>query len=75
MLPFLGNTTPTPLSCTCFFYLACSHGAALQHGQNYVTAYSRAFRPVLLWGRWERNGVAREAEASLLNSRMSSHEI
>lgn len=39
MLAFVGNTTPTPLSHACFFYLACSHGAVLQHGLIYGSAY------------------------------------
>lgn len=45
MLAFVGNTTPTPLSHACFFYLACSHGAVLQRGQIYGSAY---FRHVVL---------------------------
>lgn len=75
MLTFVGNTTPTPLSCACFSYLACSHGAALEHRQSYGSAFSCALCPMLLQRRWERNGVAGEAQASLPNSRVSAPAI
>lgn len=58
MLAHLGTTALTSLSCSCFFYLACSHGAAPQHRQSYGSAYSWALRPTVLWGR---NGIAGEA--------------
>lgn len=56
MLALLGNTALAPLSCACFFCLACSHGAALQHRQGYGSAFSWALCPTVLWGR---NGIAR----------------
>lgn len=75
MPAFVGNATPTSLSCACFFYLAGSCGAALQHRQSYRSAYSRALCPVLLQGRWERNRAAREASALLPKSSKSAPEI
>lgn len=51
MLAHLGNTALTVLSCACFFCLACSRGAALEHRQSYGRAYSWAFCPTVLWRR------------------------
>lgn len=75
MLAFVGNTTPTPLSCARFFFLACSHRDELQHRQSFQSACSWTLCPTLLWGRWGRSGVDGEALTSLPSSRMSAAEM
>lgn len=57
---FVGNTTPTPLSHVCLFYLARSHRAELQHKQSFKGAYFGVVCSVLLL--WGRLGGGKEVE-------------
>jgi len=72
---FEGNTTPTPLSHACLFYLARSHRAELQDKQSFKGSSLFCASSLGKVGRRERSGVDEDIQTLLPNSRMSATEM